>query len=166
MLASGKIIGWAQGKGEIGPRSLGNRSILMNAQKFENKDILNKKVKKREPWRPYAGSVLNDFSKDYFSMNDSKFMLYACNVLSEKIPAITHVDKTCRIQTVSYKDNPVFYELICEYYRLTGVPVILNTSLNMSGGPIVSSKDQIMKFMKTNLDALIIGNKIYKNKVL
>lgn len=165
MLAEGKIIGWAQGRGELGPRALGNRSILMSAEKPENKNIINKKVKKREPWRPFAGTVLEEFAKDYVDLNSSKFMLYACKVLNNKIPAITHVDNTCRIQTLSKEDNLYFYNLMSEYHRLTGVPVLLNTSLNVMGKPIASDKNQINKLAKIeNLDAVFVGDKIYRNK--
>jgi carbamoyltransferase len=165
MLSEGKIIGWAQGRGELGPRALGNRSILMSAEKQENKDIINEQVKKREPWRPFAGVVLEEFAKEYVDLDSSKFMLYACMVLSNKIPAITHVDNTCRIQTLSQQDNLFFHDLISEYYKLTGLPVLLNTSLNVMGDPIVSIENQILKLAKrANLDAVFIGNKICKNK--
>jgi len=165
MLAEGKIIGWAQGRGELGPRSLGNRSILMNALKAENKDILNKKIKKREPWRPYAGSVLSNRSSDYFNLKESKYMLYACQVLNKNIPAITHVDGSCRMQTVSEQDNPVFHSLLNEYFFITGVPVLLNTSLNIMGSPIASRESQIFDLSRSNLDAVFMGDKIYRNKI-
>lgn len=164
MLAEGKIIGWAQGRGELGPRALGNRSILMNAERAENKDVLNLKIKKREPWRPYAGSVLADHASEYFDFQESKYMLYACKVLNDKIPAITHVDNTCRMQTVCESDNPIFHSLLSEYFRITGIPVLLNTSLNIMGNPIASKKDQIIK-IKTKLDAIFFGDHIYRNKV-
>jgi len=164
MLADDKIIGWAQGQGELGPRALGNRSILMNVTKAENKDLLNKKVKKREPWRPYAGAILQKFASDYVDFNVSQYMLYACNVINDKIPAVTHVDSTCRVQTVSEEDNPVFHQLISEYYNLTGLPIILNTSLNTMGSPISSCKNQIIN--NIGLDAIFLGNKIYRNKTM
>jgi carbamoyltransferase len=160
MLADGAIIGWMQGSGEIGPRALGNRSILMSACKGDNKDILNKKVKKREPWRPYAGTILQPHAKEYFDMDESPYMLYACKVLTNNIPAITHVDWTCRMQTIK---NGIFYNLIQEYYKLTGVPIILNTSLNIAKKPIASSKQDGMQLLKhSELDAIVIGNKIFK----
>ena len=165
MLADGKIIGWAQGRGELGPRALGNRSILMNAIGAENKDTLNRKIKKREPWRPYAGSVLSSRSSDYFGLKESKYMLYACEVLNYKIPAITHVDGSCRMQTVSECDNPVFYALLNEYFNLTGIPVLLNTSLNIMGNPIASLESQIVDLARSNLDAVFAGDKVYRNKI-
>jgi carbamoyltransferase len=164
MLADGKIIGWAQGRGELGPRALGNRSILMNATKAGNKETLNKKIKKREPWRPYAGSILSSHSSEYFDLKESKYMLYACQVLNKSIPAITHVDGSCRMQTVSDCENPVFHALLDEYFRLTGMPVLLNTSLNTMGNPIASSRIQVKDLLKSNLDAVFIGDKIYRNK--
>lgn len=167
MIANGKIIGWAQGRASVGPRALGNRSILMNATKSENKDILNNQVKKREPWRPYAGSVLSDYASEYFDVDESKYMLYACKVINEKIPAITHVDGTCRMQTVHHDTGPeAFYALLKEYYRITGIPVILNTSLNVMGDPIASRINNPNLFLKKcNLDALIVGDKIYKRTI-
>lgn len=159
LIATGKIVGWMQGRGELGPRALGHRSILMNATKAENKDILNQRVKKREAWRPYAGSVLREFAPDYFDMDESPYMLYACNVLKDNIPAITHVDGTCRMQTV---DSGFFYELIQEYYKLTGVPVVLNTSLNIMGKPIASRAWNGKSLSHCNLDNLVVGNDIYQ----
>jgi len=159
LIAKGHIIGWMQGRGELGPRALGNRSILMNATIAENKNTLNQRVKKREPWRPYAGSVLKEFAKDYFDMDESKYMLYACKVLNDKIPAITHVDQTCRMQTVEY--GP-FYELIKEYYKITGIPILLNTSLNVMGKPVASHAWNGDFLNYCQLDSLIVGNKIYK----
>jgi carbamoyltransferase len=164
MLNENKIIGWIQGSGELGPRSLGNRSILMSPINKSNKDEINKKVKMREPWRPFAGSVLQENSSSYFDMNQSKYMLYACKVLDEKkIPAITHVDRTCRIQTVEEPDNPCFYQLIKEYKNLSGVPVLLNTSFNVMGKPIVSLKKQCMEI--DGVDAIVFGNEIIKTNI-
>ena len=159
LIAKGNIVGWMQGRGELGPRSLGHRSILMNATSAANKDILNQRVKKREAWRPYAGTILQEFAKDYFDMDESKYMLYACKVLNEKIPAITHVDQTCRMQTV---EDGSFYELIKEYYKITGIPVVLNTSLNIMGSPIASQAWDGKYLSNFKLDNLIVGNKIYK----
>lgn len=158
LLARGKIIGWMQGRGELGPRALGNRSILMGADVASNKDVINKKVKKREPWRPFAGTVLKEKALEYFDMGDSPYMLYASNVNNDYIPAVTHVDGTCRMQTV---DKGPFYELIYEYEKLTGIPVILNTSMNLMGKPIVSYREDAYKLLDTtDIDAVIVGNGI------
>jgi len=158
-ISRGKIIGWMQGSGELGPRSLGNRSILMNAINPKNKDILNDRVKKREMWRPYAGSILSDFATQYFDMDKSEYMLYACNVTNGNIPAVTHVDNTCRMQTVK---GGIFAELIYQYYKLTGIPLVLNTSLNVMGKPIKSKIENPIKLLQQcNLDYLFVGNKIY-----
>lgn len=159
LLSRGKIVGWMQGRGEIGPRALGNRSILMAANKAENKDILNAKVKKREAWRPYAGSVMSEYARDYFDMNESEYMLYACQVLQKGIPAITHVDNTCRMQTVK---NGLFYDLIKEYHKLTSIPIILNTSLNIARKPIISKKEDAINLLHSSeMDALVVGDKLY-----
>lgn len=163
LLSNGKIIGWMQGRGELGPRALGNRSILMEATKSQNKDILNSKVKKREPWRPYAGSILQEDSTNFFDMQESKYMLYACMVKNNLIPAITHIDKTCRMQTIT---SGIFYDLINEYKKISGVPVILNTSLNIMGNPIVSANIEPLNLLKEcNLDALVVGDDIFYNSI-
>lgn len=158
LLARGKIVGWMQGCGELGPRALGNRSILMGADSAINKDILNTKVKRREPWRPFAGSVIREKALDYFDMPDSPYMLYAGNVVSKDIPAITHVDGTCRMQTV--QTGP-FYDLIYEYGRLTGIPVVLNTSMNLMGKPMVSYRNDAIRLLDTTaIDAVVVGDSI------
>lgn len=159
LISNDKIIGWVQDRGELGPRALGNRSILMDATKVENKNILNSRVKKREPWRPYAGSVLQEDAVNFFDMEDSSYMLYACMVKNNLIPAITHVDNTCRMQTVK---SGIFYDLINEYKKISGIPVVLNTSLNIMGNPISSKiTDPKSLLSQCDLDALIIGNKIF-----
>lgn len=165
-LAKGMIVGWMQGRGEIGPRALGNRSILMAPDKAENKDILNNLVKHREAWRPYAGSVMEEYADEYFDMTNSPHMLYACKVLNDKIPAITHIDGTCRMQTV--KKGCVFYDLLNEYYKLTGLPILLNTSMNIAGKPIVSApKDASFMHRNTGMDILVVGDTIHrKAKIL
>jgi carbamoyltransferase len=160
LLARGNIVGWMQGRGELGPRALGNRSILMSPDKGVNKDILNTKVKFREPWRPYAGVVLKDKALKYFDMEESPYMLYASKVVSDAIPAITHVDKTCRMQTVA--SGPL-HSLVSEYEKLTGMPILLNTSMNIMGKPIVSLKQDALKlFNSTAMDSMVIGNEIHR----
>ena len=161
-LEDGKIVAWYQGRSEFGPRALGNRSILMSPKYKENKDILNEKVKHREEWRPFAGVILKDHLKDYFEENiDSPYMLYSQTVKEDKrdkIPAITHVDNTCRIQTV---ESGFLSLLLEEYYKISGVPVLLNTSFNDSGKPIVETpQDAIDAFLNMNIDYLVMNNTI------
>jgi len=161
-LEDGKIIAWYQGRSEFGPRALGNRSILMSPKYKENKNILNEKVKHREEWRPFAGVILKDYLQDYFEESiDSPYMLYSQTVKEDKrdrIPAITHVDNTCRIQTVS---EGILSELLEEYYKISGVPVLLNTSFNDNGKPIVETPEDAMDaFLNMNIDYLVINNTI------
>lgn len=159
-LVDGKIIARFDGRSEFGPRALGNRSILMDPRKAENKDILNKRVKFRENFRPFAPSVLYEYSTEYFDLEqESPYMLLVAKVKRpEIIPAVTHVDTSARIQTVKKEDNYNYYDLINEFYMLTGVPVLLNTSFNINGEPIVETpEDALNSFMTTNIDKLAIG---------
>lgn len=161
-LAQGKIVGWYQGHGEVGPRALGNRSILMNPTIQDGKDTLNAKVKHREWFRPFGASVLEHAVSDYFDWEGtSPYMLYVMEVLDKKsFPAITHVDGTCRPQTVS-PDHEVYYELISEFEKLTGIPMLLNTSLNNNGKPIAGvPQDAMDLFNNSEMDTLIVGNKV------
>ncbi|OZV70136.1 carbamoyltransferase family protein [Winogradskyella aurantia] len=163
LLAEGKIIGWFQGSMEIGPRALGNRSILANPAFPDMKDKINAEVKHREAYRPFAPSALVESYKDYFDLTvEAPFMLKVCNVYKEKqdvIPAVTHVDGTARLQTVNKTTNPLYHKLIETLGQKTGVPVVLNTSFNIQGEPVVESpKDALRCFYSTGLDALVIGN--------
>lgn len=162
-LAKGKIVAWFQGGSEFGPRALGNRSILCRPYPNEMKDHLNKRVKFREEFRPFAPSVLNEYRNNFFHINqDSPHMLMACKIKKDKIkiiPAIVHVDGTCRVQTVKKNINKKFYNLINEFYKITGVPVLLNTSFNVKGQPIVNTPiEAIETFKSTNIDILAIGD--------
>jgi len=165
LLNDGKIIGWFQGKMEFGQRALGNRSILADPRREEMKDLVNRSVKYREGFRPFAPSVLEEKVSQYFEC-DSKdrvpFMerVYLINLKKRSvIPAVTHVNGTGRLQTVSKKTNPRYHKLISEFEKLTGVPVVLNTSFNLKGEPIVMTPtDAIRTFMSSGLDALIMGN--------
>ncbi len=161
-LSEGKIIGWFQGRTEAGPRALGNRSILADPRGQDTKQRLNDKVKHREPFRPFAPSCLEEHAGDYFvSDMPSPVMLLVFDVLEhqrEKVPAITHEDGTARVQTVSREQNPLYYELISEFHRLTGVPMVTNTSFNDNEEPIVCTpEDAVRCFLKTDLDALALG---------
>ncbi len=164
-IARGKVVGWFQGRMEFGPRALGNRSILGDPRDPGMKDRINAKVKRREPFRPFAPAVLEEEAADYFDLlglPDSPFMLFAVPVKGAKtgvIPAVTHVDGTSRVQTVSRATNPRFWQLIADFEDLTGVPVILNTSFNVRNEPIVCSPaDAIQCFLSTEIDALAIGD--------
>jgi carbamoyltransferase len=163
LLAEGKIIGWFQGSMEIGPRALGSRSILANPAFPQMKDKINAEVKFREAYRPFAPSALEESYREYFDLEvKAPFMLKVCQVREDKqhiIPAVTHVDGSARLQTVSRDAHPLYHELISKLGDITGVPVVLNTSFNIQGEPLVESpKDAIRCFFSTGLDALCIGN--------
>lgn len=161
LLAQGKIVGWFQGRMEWGPRALGNRSILADPRDLYMKDKVNS-VKGREEFRPLAPAVLEESVGDYFYGHDvSPFMLFAQQVLPSRkqdIPAVVHVDGTARVQTVNKNQNPLFYDLISEFGKITGVPVVVNTSLNYQGKPIVATLDQALEcFYNSGLDYLALG---------
>jgi carbamoyltransferase len=169
LLNDNKIIGWFQGRSEYGPRSLGSRSILMNPNKKENKNILNDKVKHREYWRPFAGVILEEFVSNYFEEGfDSPYMCYSQTVKEEKrskIPAITHEDNTCRIQTVNNECNSKLTLLLEKFNNISKIPVLLNTSFNDNGKPIVETPgDAVQAFLNMNIDYLVIGNCLVNNK--
>jgi len=162
-LADGKIIGWFQGKMEIGPRALGARSILANPVYADMKEKINAEVKYREPYRPFAPSIISERTKEFFDLDvNAPFMLKVCQVIEEKksvIPAVTHVDGSARVQTVHKETNPEYHRLIDELGKLTNVPIVLNTSFNVMGEPVVESPaDAIRCFFTTGLDILSIGN--------
>lgn len=163
LLVKGNIIGWFQGAMEIGPRALGSRSILANPAFPQMKDKINSEVKFREAYRPFAPSSTIESYKEYFDLEvEAPFMLKVCQVIEEKqsiIPAITHVDGSARLQTVRKELHPRYHKLIEMLGEKTGVPVVLNTSFNIQGEPVVESpKDAIKCFFSTGLDKLIIGN--------
>lgn len=163
LLDQGHIVGWFQGRMEFGPRALGNRSILADPRDPEMKNKVNDVVKFRENWRPFAPSVLLEQFADYFEPAvPSPFMILTHTVRPEKrstIPAVTHVDGTARIQTVDRQANPRYWDLISEFERLTGVAVVMNTSFNLRGEPIVSEpKDAIRTFFSSGLDFLVMGD--------
>lgn len=163
MLFDGKIIGWFQGRSELGPRALGNRSILADPRRPEMKDEINKKVKFREEFRPFAPSVLEERAMDLFDMDTpSPFMTITYPVRSEwreKLGAVTHVDGTARVQTISRETNPRFHGLVREFGAISSVPVVLNTSFNTRGEPIVETPlDAVRTFNGTGIDALFIGD--------
>ena len=161
LLAEGKVVGWYQGNGEVGPRALGNRSILYDPSRKDAKDKVNK-IKQREWWRPFGASVLENKASQFFDLPESRHMLFNSNVLYSGIPGVTHVDGTCRHQTVPDNDTP--FQWLLTYYELeTGLPVLLNTSLNVKGKPLCSTIEQaIQLFKNTELDALCVGDTLYK----
>lgn len=173
LLTQGNIIGLFQGTAEGGPRALGNRSLIYDPRATNGKDIVNR-VKMREWFRPFAGSVLEEHAHEYFDMaglENSPFMMYAVDVLPEKvleIPAVSHVDNTCRVQTVSKESNPQYYELIKAFHDKTGIPLILNTSLNLAGQPLVDSVlDAIVTLINSNIDYMYfadIGKLVHINR--
>jgi carbamoyltransferase len=163
-IANGKIIAWVSGASEYGPRALGHRSILADPRNFHNREILNFLVKKREWFRPFAPVVLEEEAHNWFEPSDpSKYMLFTQRVLQpEKIPAVTHVDNTARMQTINEEDNKPYYKLIQEFFKITGIPMLINTSYNANGKPIVHSKQQALNAFHTNkgIDILVLNGKI------
>ena len=165
LLARGHVIGWFQGRMEWGPRALGNRSILADPRRADMKELINSKIKFREPYRPFAPSVLEEAVEEYFHFSGvSPFMTIVCRVREDRrasIPAITHVDGTARLQTVSRVHNPRYWTLLDEFRKLTGLPIVLNTSFNTRGEPIVCTPtDAIRCFLDTDLDYLVLGDHI------
>ena len=161
LISDGKIVGWYQGKMEWGPRALGNRSILADPRDEKMKDVLNEKIKHRESFRPFAPSILEEYVSEYFDIDKpSPYMLLVANIKKpDKIPAVTHVDGTGRLQSVSKQVNPLYYDLINEFYKITSVPVIINTSMNVMGEPIVNTPEQAYNMiLKTDMDYIALGN--------
>ncbi len=161
LVAEDRIIGWYQGRAEVGPRALGNRSILCNPQNPRMKDVVNRDVKHREGFRPFAPSCTLEASPTYFDMAaPTPFMLHVWPVRPEwraRLPAITHVDGSARLQTVAPEENPLYHRLLVEVGRRTGIPCVLNTSFNIRGEPIVNSPlDALKCYFTTGLDALVI----------
>ncbi|MFA5090976.1 MAG: carbamoyltransferase [Candidatus Omnitrophota bacterium] len=162
-ISRNKIVGWFQGRMEFGPRALGNRSILANPCCPQIGEILNSKVKKREPFRPYAPAVLEERAEEFFQLrHTSPFMLLAPLVREGKrslIPGVTHVDGTARVETVNRQINPRLWDLIHEFELITGIPMVINTSFNFRGEPIVCSpQDAIDCFKQSQMDCLVLGN--------
>jgi carbamoyltransferase len=189
-LAAGKVVGWFRGRMEFGPRALGGRSILGDARNTSMQSVMNLKIKYRESFRPFAPSVLRERVADYFEMDvDSPYMLLVAPVVEERrlpmpraaadlwgidllnvprsdIPAVTHIDYSARVQTVHEETNPGYYRLIKEFEAQTGCAVIVNTSFNVRGEPIVGSpQDAYRCFMRTEIDVLVLGNAVlYKHQ--
>jgi carbamoyltransferase len=173
-LQDGKVVGWSQGRFEWGPRSLGNRSILADPRRADMKDIVNTKIKFREPYRPFAPSVLVERAGEFFELDEparhypARFMLYVVNVKKDKqhlLPATTHVDGTARLQTVHRDVSPRYYRLIERFGEATGVPVLLNTSFNLRGEPIVNTPSEAFQtFGKSDMDLLVVENCLIRKR--
>ena len=162
MISKSMVIGWFQNKMEFGPRALGNRSILADPRNPNMRNIINSKIKRRESFRPFAPSIMEEYQSDWFNTNySSPYMSTIASVKKDKInliPAVTHVDETARYQSVNKLNNDKFYELIKTFYKITGVPILLNTSFN-ENEPIVMRPDEALDcLIRTNMDALFIGN--------
>ncbi len=160
LIGDQNVVGWFQGRMEFGPRALGNRSILADARNPANKDVVNLKIKFRESFRPFAPSVLAERCSEYFELDcETPYMLLVAQVRPDKrhIPSVTHVDGSARIQSVTREENPLYYDLIREFERQTGCPVIINTSFNVRGEPIVCTPhDAYLCFMRTRMDYLVM----------
>ncbi len=173
-LTKGQVVGWHQGRFEWGPRALGCRSILADARRADMKDIVNTKIKFREPYRPFAPSVLAEAAERYFELPNAcqhypaRFMLYVVPVRPEHhatLPAITHVDGSGRLQTVFRDSSPLYYSLIERFGQATGVPVVLNTSFNLKGEPIVNTPANAHNtFVKSDMDLLAVGNVLVRKR--
>jgi carbamoyltransferase len=150
LLRNKNIVAVFQGRSEAGPRALGNRSILFDPTFEDGKDHVNR-IKRREYFRPFAGSILQEYAHEWFDMRGleaSPHMMYAMNCqpgVAEKIPSIIHVDNTCRIQTVTREQNPLYYELISDFHKASGVPILFNTSFNLGGEPLVETLDDAVR---------------------
>ncbi|WP_437315077.1 carbamoyltransferase family protein [Sorangium sp. So ce385] len=171
LIAEGSVIGWAQGRSEFGPRALGNRSIVADPRPAENKDIINAMVKKREEFRPFAPSVIEEAAHEYFDLGGAEampFMIFTVPVHEDKrqlLGAVTHVNGTARVQTVSERTNERFWRLIRAFGDITGVPVVLNTSFNNNAEPIVDSVDDCVTcFLTTRLDCLVVGDYLVRKR--
>jgi carbamoyltransferase len=167
-LAEGAVVGWYQGRLEFGPRALGNRSILTDPRRHDMQDILNARIKHREPFRPFAPAILEERTGEYFEKRyPSPFMLLTYPVRPEKrdeIPAPTHVDGTGRLQTVRRDQNERYYDLISAFDARTGVPVLLNTSFNENEPICCTPEEAVDTFVRTKMDLLVLGNQLVEKR--
>jgi carbamoyltransferase len=165
-IEAGDVVGWFQGRMEFGPRALGNRSIVVDPRRADMKDILNARIKHREPFRPFAPSILAEATGDWFEQDyTSPFMVLVYKTKAERrvqIPAVNHVDDTGRLQTVEERVSPRYHRLISEFARLTGVPVVLNTSFNENEPIVMTPEQAVDTFAKTKMDLLVLGNQVVR----
>lgn len=172
LLAQGKIVGWFQGRSELGPRALGQRSIIYDPRRGDGKEILNSRVKHREAFRPFAPVILLEEVLNWFDIDaanpESRFMLRVCKFKADKqalVPAVVHVDGTGRVQTITKEANGRFYDLVERFHEETGVPIILNTSFNVMGMPIVETPEDALRcFLSTDIDYCVLGDVIVKKR--
>jgi len=161
-ISEGKVIGWFQGRMEWGPRALGNRSIVCDPRRADMKDILNLKIKRRESFRPFAPSILRGSVSDWFEEDDDvPFMMKVFQIREERrseISAVTHVDGSGRLQTVSKETNPRYYNLIDKFREITGVPIVLNTSFNENEPVVCKPEEALACFLRTKMDVLVMGD--------
>jgi carbamoyltransferase len=161
-IADGRVVGWFQGRMEWGPRALGNRSIVCDPRRSDMKELLNRKIKRRESFRPFAPSVLRDAVSEWFELDgDVPFMTHVYPIRPEKralIPAVTHVDGSGRLQTVTRGANPLYYRLIEAFRELTGVPMVLNTSFNENEPVVCKPEEALDCFLRTRMDVLVLGS--------
>ena len=167
-VADGKVVGWFQGRMEWGPRALGARSIVCDPRRGDMKQILNAKIKRRESFRPFAPSVLDRAVADWFEEDDdAPFMMQVFQIRAEKrplIPAVTHVDGSGRLQTVHRAANPRYYALIEAFEKLTGVPMVLNTSFNENEPVVCRPEEALDCFLRTRMDMLVLGNSVIRRE--
>jgi carbamoyltransferase len=167
-ISEGSVVGWFQGRMEFGPRALGNRSIIVDPRRAEMKDVLNTRIKKRESFRPFAPSILEEYVGEYFEQtHPAPTMLMVYQVKPERraqIPAVTHIDGSGRLQTVSKKTNARYYQLISDFHELSGVPVVLNTSFNENEPIVCTPREALDCFVKTKMDVLYLGNRVVRKK--
>ena len=165
-VAAGDVIGWFQGRMEFGPRALGNRSIVADPRRSDMKDVLNSRIKHREPFRPFAPSILAEATGDWFEQDyPSPYMVLVYKTRADKrelVPAVNHVDDTGRLQTVTREANPRYYRLIEEFERQTGVPILLNTSFNENEPVVMTPEQAVETFQKTRMDMLVLGNLVVR----
>jgi carbamoyltransferase len=161
-MCDGKVVGWFQGRMEFGARALGNRSLVADPRRADMRDIINLKIKFREKFRPFAPSILEEKVGEYFEIDEpTPFMEKVFKIKPEKrsqIPAVTHVDGTGRLQSVSYRTNPLYWDLINTFAQRTGVPMILNTSLNENEPVVRTPNEAIACFLRTSMDAIVLGS--------
>lgn len=168
MIADGKVVGWFQGRMEWGPRALGNRSIVCDPRRADMKEILNLKIKRRESFRPFAPSILRVSVRDWFETDyNVPFMLQVYQIKEEKrkeIPAVTHVNGSGRLQTITEAQNHLYYKLIKEFEKITGVPIVLNTSFNENEPVVCRPQEALNCFLRTKMDVLVLGSYLISRK--
>jgi carbamoyltransferase len=168
-LSEGRVVGWFQGRMEFGPRALGGRSILADPRHPEMRGRINALVKNREPFRPFAPAVLEKRAAEHFDIDHpSRFMTETCQVISPiALPSVTHIDGSARVQTVTESSSPHLARLLTAFDRLTGCPILLNTSFNLQGEPIVCTPvDALISFMRSDIDLLVLGSSVIHRAAL